>query len=104
LVFINNFSLNFKSQTRNELKDIGFKTKYTAAAASASFNLYNLDIDLISVFSFYLSKPAPGRSYTDSTPAKIALKATGNLFAPKKEADTKELEDLLSAIVAAKKN
>ena len=33
-----------------------------------------------------------------------ALKATGNLFAPKKEADTKELEDLLSAIVAAKKN
>jgi hypothetical protein len=86
------------------LKDIGFKTKYTAAAASASFNLYNLDIDLISVFSFYLSQPAPGRSYTDSTPAKIALKATGNLFAPKKEADTKELEDLLSAIVAAKKN
>jgi biopolymer transport protein ExbD len=56
------------------------------------------------VFSFYLSKPAPGRSYADSTPAKIALKATGNLFAPKKEADTKELEDLLSAIVAAKKN
>jgi hypothetical protein len=86
------------------LKDIGFKTKYTAASASASFNLYNLDIDLISVLSFYLSKPAPGRSYTGSTPAKIALKATGNLFAPKKEADTKELEDLLSAIVAAKKN
>jgi len=29
---------------------------------------------------------------------------TGNLFAPKKEADTKELEDLLSAIATAKKN
>lgn len=86
------------------LKDVTFKTKYTAAAASATFNLYNLDIDLISVFSFYLSKPAPGRSYTDSTPTKLTLKAIGNLFAPKKEADTKELEDLLNTIATAKKN
>ena len=86
------------------LKDISFKTKYTAAAAAATFNLYNLDIDLISTFSFYLSKPAPGRSYTDSTPAKLTLKASGNLFTPKKETDTKDLEELLNAIAAAKKN
>lgn len=86
------------------LKDISFKTKYTAAAAAATFNLYNLDIDLISTFSFYLSKPAPGRSYTDSTPAKLTLKASGNLFTPKKETDTKDLEELLNAIAAARKN
>ena len=86
------------------LNQIEFKTKYTAGVASANFNLYNLNIDLSSVFLFYLSKPVDGRSSTDNATTKFALKVTGNLLNPKKEADTKEFEDLLKAASMPKKN
>ncbi|MFK7967681.1 MAG: AsmA-like C-terminal region-containing protein [Rickettsiaceae bacterium] len=86
-----------------DFQNMTFKTKYTAGAAAARFNLYNLNIDLSSVFSFYLSKPTYGRSYKDYATATLTVKATGNLLTPKKEADTKEFEDLLNAIMTVKK-
>ena len=86
------------------LKNVAFKTKYTSGAASVSFNLYDLNMDLSSVFSFYLTKPTYGRNYTDYATAKLTIKATGNLLTPKKEADTKEFEDLLNAAATVKKN
>ena len=61
-------------------------------------------MDLSSVFSFYLTKPTYGRNYTDYATAKLTIKATGNLLTPKKEADTKEFEDLLNAAATVKKN
>mgnify|MGYP001457305221 CR=1 FL=1 len=86
-----------------DFQNMTFKTKYTAGAAAARFNLYNLNIDLSSVFAFYLSKPTYGRSYKDYATATLTVKATGNLLTPKKEADTKEFEDLLNAIMTVKK-
>jgi hypothetical protein len=85
-------------------KNIAFKTKYTSGVAAANFNLYDMNIDLSSVFSFYLSKPSYGKSYKDYATAQLTLKATGNLLTPKKEADTKEFEDLLNAVNTVKKN
>ena len=85
-------------------KNIAFKTKYTSGVAAANFNLYDMNIDLSSVFSFYLSKPSYGKSYKDYATAKLTLKVTGNLLTPKKEADTKEFEDLLNAVNTVKKN
>jgi hypothetical protein len=79
------------------LSQIDFKTKYTAGAASASFNLYDFNLDLTSVFSFYLAKPSGGRSYTDYTPVKLGIKVSGNFLTPKKEADTKAFEEALEA-------
>ncbi len=86
------------------LSKVEFKTKYTSGAASANFNLYNLNIDLVSVLSFYLSKPTDGRNYTDYAAVKLPLKVTGNLLIPKKEADPKHLEDFLNSIAKKTKN
>lgn len=85
-------------------KNIEFKTKYTAGAAAATFNIYDMNIDLASVFSFYLSKPNNGRSYNDYATAKLTVKAVGNLFTPKKEVDSKEFEDLLNATMTVMNN
>ncbi len=81
------------------LKDIAFKTKYTAGVASANFNLYDSNIDLNSIFSFYLAKPSQSRSraYTDYNTVKLDIRAQGNIFNPDKEANTKDFEEKLNA-------
>lgn len=85
-------------------KNVKFQTKYTSGAAAANFNLYDMNIDLSSVFVFSLSKQNYGKSYNDYATTKLILKASGNLFSPKKEFDTKEFENLLNAKSTVKNN
>lgn len=80
-----------------KMPDIAFKTKYSAGSASAIFDLYKFNIDAKSIFSFYLAQPKYGRSFTDYAPIKVTIDATGDLFSPKKDADTKELFELLKS-------
>lgn len=78
------------------LPNIKFKTKYTSGTASATINIYDFSINLDSIFSFMIA-PNPLRIYrrVDYIPAKITLKAIGNIFTPKKEADISELEKII---------
>lgn len=78
------------------LPQIDFKTKYTSGTASANFNLYNFNLNLASALSFYVNKIVPGRGYTDRKVTKITMTATGNLLGLKKEADIKELQQILT--------
>ena len=82
-----------------KMPNLAFKTKYSAGSGSATFDLYKFNLDANSIFSFYLAKPKYGRSFTDYAPIKMTIKATGNLLSPKKEADTKELLELLNSRV-----
>lgn len=82
-----------------KMPDIAFKTKYSAGSASAIFDLYKFNINTKSIFSFYLAQPRYGRSFTDYAPIKLTIDATGDFFSPKKEADTKELLELLKSRV-----
>lgn len=82
-----------------KMPNLAFKTKYSAGSGSAIFDLYKFNLDASSIFSFYLAKPKYGRSFTDYAPIKMTIKATGNLLSPKKEADTKELVELLKSRV-----
>ena len=56
-----------------------------------------MNIDLSSVFSFYLSKPSYGKSYKDYATAQLTLKATGTLLTPKKE--FKFLKEVLEQLI-----
>ncbi len=80
-----------------KLPSIAFKTKYSAGSGSVIFNIYDFSVDASTIFSFYLAKPRYGRSSTDYAPTKMTVTAKGNLLSPKKEADTKELEEALKA-------
>lgn len=80
------------------LQQIAFKTKYTSGMASATFNLYDSNLELSSVFSFFLAKPTAGRSYTDYSPVKLSVTASGNILTPKKEADTKAFEEAMQGV------
>lgn len=80
------------------LQQIEFKTKYTAGSASANFNLYDLNLNLDSVFSFYLTKPTPGKLYNDYSQVKLNIKANGNFLNPKKEADSKAFEAAIQSV------
>lgn len=82
-----------------KMPDVAFKTKYSAGSASVLFDLYKFNINAKSIFSFYLAQPKYGRSSTDYAPIKLTIDATGDFFSPKKEADTKELLDLLKSRV-----
>jgi hypothetical protein len=77
------------------LPSIAFKTKYSIGQGSATFNLYDFNVDATSNFSFYLAKPKYGRSSIDYAPAKMSVTAKGNLFNPKKEANTEDLKEVL---------
>jgi hypothetical protein len=79
------------------LSDLAFKTKYSAAVGSAVLNIYDFTVDANTILSFYLAKPQHGRSYTDYAPAKIRVDIKGNIFSPKKTANTVDLEELLKA-------
>jgi hypothetical protein len=82
------------------LSEMAFKTKYSAAVGSAVFNIYDFNIEAANIFSFYLAKPRDGRSYTDYAPAKMKVNILGNIFSPKKTAETSDLEDMLKARAA----
>lgn len=82
------------------LSELAFKTKYSAAVGSALFNIYDFNVEATNLFSFYLAKPKNGRSYTDYAPAKMKVNILGNIFSPKKTAETVELEELLKARIA----
>ena len=77
------------------MPSVAFKTKYSIGQGSATFNLYDFNVDATSSFSFYLAKPKYGRSSTDYAPAKMSVTAKGNLFTPKKEANTEDLQEVL---------
>ena len=79
------------------LPSMAFKTKYSIGQGAATFNLYDFNLDISSIFSFYLAKPKYGRSVTDYAPAKMSVTAKGNFFNPKKEAKTEDLKEVLKA-------
>ncbi|NRB10108.1 MAG: hypothetical protein HRU35_00595 [Rickettsiaceae bacterium] len=77
------------------LSDLVFKTKYTAGSGNANINIYDFNIDLATIFSFNLNRARTGRAFTEQMPGQITLKATGSVFSPKKEADSKSLREIL---------
>ena len=86
-----------------KMPSITFKTEYVAGTASASANIYDFSLNLNSILSFYLAKPTKGRAYTDYSSSKMAITASGSIFTPKKEADTKDLLNLLEQRERSKK-
>lgn len=80
------------------------KTKYANGSISAQLNLYDWNINLASIFAFSVNRPVAGKAYNSKIEIKLPIKAQGNLFEPKKEADTKELvNSLLNPEVIDKK-
>jgi hypothetical protein len=75
---------------------ITFKTKYTSGTATANINIYDFSLNLNSIFSFFLAKQTKGKNIVDYSPSKITVTATGTIFSPKKEAVTKDFEELLN--------
>lgn len=77
------------------LSSIIFKTKYSSAQGSATFNLYDFNLDAKSTFSFLLPKVQNGRTTRDYLPSKLTVTAKGNFLNPKKEANTDEISNAL---------
>jgi hypothetical protein len=77
------------------LKSMVFKTKYTSGAGGLNFNIYDFTIDANSVLSFYLPRVREDRRGNENIRTKMTINSQGNFFNPKKEAKTKELEELI---------
>ena len=82
-----------------KMPDLIFKTKYSSGIGSAIFDLYKFNLDLNNIFSFYLTNPKHSKKRTSNSPATMKLKSTGSLMLLKKEADTKDLLEVLKTRV-----
>lgn len=85
------------------LEQMELQTKYSTGGASAIINIYDFTINLSAIFSYYVNKSSPGKAYLDKTATSMTVNATGSLFTPKKEADTKLLEELLNPTIVKSK-
>ncbi|WP_341756045.1 MULTISPECIES: AsmA-like C-terminal region-containing protein [unclassified Candidatus Tisiphia] len=81
------------------VKDIIFNTKYTSGAASLAVNIYNWDMALSSILSFYIAdlKPNQSDSNNKNTPINLKIKTSGTMFEPIKTLDENELTKALEA-------
>ncbi len=77
------------------IQPIIFKTKYASSSGSAKINLYNFNVDANSSFLFLIGKLRQNLALVDYVPATIDLKAKGEYFALKKEAESSKLIDIL---------
>ncbi len=77
-------------------KNLGFKTKYTAGLMNSVFNLYDNEFSANSLFSFQIAANiSPDRFSSNFTQTSLPIKIYGNYFLLKKEADIKEVENIL---------
>ncbi len=79
------------------IKDIVFNTKYTSGSASLAVNIYNWDMALSSILSFYIadSKPNLSDSNNKNTPINLKIKTSGTILDPIKTLDESELTKAL---------
>lgn len=79
------------------LRDINFSTNYASGAAYIALNIYNYDIDLSAILSFYIiNNPQNFNNMNNkNTSATLGIKANGSLFSPKKTADSAALKKAL---------
>jgi hypothetical protein len=84
------------------LKNISFNTIYTAGTASAVFSVYDFNLNLSSILSFYIMEKVSGKGYETKSASQIELKASGTIFGPEKKADYNQLkEDIQSKRIGA---
>ncbi|WP_425364032.1 AsmA-like C-terminal region-containing protein [Candidatus Tisiphia endosymbiont of Hybos culiciformis] len=79
------------------IKDVVFNTKYSGGSASLAVNLYNWDMVLSSILSFYIadSKPNLSDSNNKNTPINLKIQTSGTMFEPIKTLDETELTKAL---------
>ncbi|WP_316354132.1 AsmA-like C-terminal region-containing protein [Candidatus Trichorickettsia mobilis] len=78
------------------LKNTTLQTKYANAAVVAAINIYDLQLNLSSLFSFYAFSPAPnGSKYNSSVPTSLGIKSAGTIIAPQLTADSTSLTEFL---------
>jgi len=79
------------------LRDISFSTNYASGAASIALNIYNYDIDLSAILSFYIiNNPQSINNINNKNiSATLGIKANGSLFSPKKILDSAALKKAL---------
>lgn len=79
------------------MKNLVFNTKYTSGAASLAINIYNLDMVLSSILSFYIADLNPNldNSSNQNTPINLTIKTSGTILDPIKTSDETELRKAL---------
>jgi hypothetical protein len=79
------------------MNDAVFNTKYTTGSVASAINIYNFQIALSSIFSFYVkefSKDNVTENDKNNT-SSIKVDATGSIFSPVKTPDSTELTKTL---------
>lgn len=79
------------------MNDAVFNTKYTTGSVASAINIYNFQIALSSIFSFYIKDFSKNSvSETDkNNKASIKVDSTGSIFSAIKSADSTELTTIL---------
>lgn len=79
------------------MKDVVFNTKYSSGSASSAVNIYNWDITLSSILSFYIAdlKLNLNDSSNQNTPINLKIKTSGTILDPIKTLDETELRKAL---------
>ncbi len=79
------------------MKDLVFNTKYASGAASLAVNIYNLDMVLSSILSFYIAdlNPNLNNSSNQNTPINLTIKTSGTILDTIKTSDETELRKAL---------
>ncbi|MCC8398976.1 MAG: AsmA-like C-terminal region-containing protein [Rickettsia endosymbiont of Platyusa sonomae] len=79
------------------IKDVVFNTKYTSGSASLAVNVYNWDMTLSSILSFYIAdlKLNLNDSSNQNTPVNLKIKTSGTMLDPIKTLDDTELTKAL---------
>ncbi|MCC8371487.1 MAG: AsmA-like C-terminal region-containing protein [Rickettsia endosymbiont of Pseudomimeciton antennatum] len=93
-------SLHGNVQLKNgivTIKDIVFNTKYSSGSASSVVNIYNWDMALSSILSFYVAdlKLNLNDSSNQNTPINLKIKTSGTMLDPIKTLDETELTKAL---------
>ncbi|MDR0296574.1 MAG: AsmA-like C-terminal region-containing protein [Rickettsia sp.] len=93
-------SLHGNVQLKNgivTIKDIVFNTKYSSGSASSVVNIYNWDIALSSILSFYIAdlNPNLNDSSNQNTPISLKIKTSGTILDLIKTLDETELRKAL---------
>lgn len=76
------------------LQDINFTTNYAGGAASLALSIYNYDIELTSILSFYITNNQQNLNTMNNKniSSTLAIKANGSIFFPKKTVDAAALK------------
>ncbi|MFY9590206.1 AsmA-like C-terminal region-containing protein [Rickettsia endosymbiont of Halotydeus destructor] len=88
------------------LKNVAFTTQYSSGAASMAVNIYNFNMDLSSILSFYIPNITPNANDPNNKniQTNLGMKIQGSIFNPKQIIDSSELKKLFLIPEASIKN